>query len=69
MDIAKARKKQEKLGIYVPRLARVSLSVEGIALGALAPWRQKRLLFRTKILRPCRVIVLLFSDYSGVDIV
>ncbi|CAN7132083.1 unnamed protein product, partial [Brassica rapa subsp. narinosa] len=56
MDIAKARKKREKLGIYVPRLARVSLSVEGIALGALAPWRQKRLLFRTKILRPCRVI-------------
>ncbi|CAN6874028.1 unnamed protein product [Brassica oleracea] len=37
MDIAKARKKREKLGIYVPRLARVSVSVEGIALGALAP--------------------------------
>ncbi|KAF3494304.1 hypothetical protein DY000_02056746 [Brassica cretica] len=48
MDIAKVRKKREKLGIYVPRLARVSLSVEGIALGALAPWRQKLSLFRTK---------------------
>lgn len=48
MDIAKTRKKREKLEIYITRLTRVSLSVEAIALSVLAPWREKLSLFRTQ---------------------